>query len=44
MKDWEDWFDSNTRKVISDKYKNVVEEENFNVLLKKTPVDDIFLL
>ena len=44
MQDWEDWYNSKSRKSINDKYQNIIEKENFNVLLKKSPLDDIFLL
>lgn len=44
LQDWENWYNSEKRKEINNKYIKIIEEEKFNVLLKKTPLDDIFLL
>lgn len=42
--DWNSWYNSESRQQINNKYSKIIDEEKFNVLLKKTPSDDIFLL
>tara|TARA_Y100000589_G_C26881973_1_gene518379 strand:+ start:126 stop:473 length:348 start_codon:yes stop_codon:yes gene_type:complete len=44
IQDWDDWYNSDSRKKINNKYQKIIDKENFNILLKKTPLDDIFLL
>ena len=44
LQDWENWYNSENRKEINNKYNKIIKEEKFNVLLKKTHLDDIFLL
>ena len=42
--DWNEWYDSNSRKKIHDRYKEIIHEEDFRVLLTKHVNDDLFLL
>ena len=44
LKDWNNWYNSNKRKEINEKYSDIIESENFDILQKKAPTDDIFLL
>ena len=42
--DWNNWLESNTRKLIRDKHQEVILEEKFNILLKSKNKDNTFLL
>ena len=42
--DWNDWLDSETRKKIKSSYTDIIGSESFNILNKRSPTDDTFLL
>ena len=44
IQDWNKWYYSELRKNINNNYKNIINKEDFHLLLKKTSIDDIFLL
>ena len=41
---WNDWFESETRKKIKSSYTDIIGSESFNILNKRSPTDDTFLL
>ena len=44
IEDWQKWKNSIERVKVYNQYKDVIELEEFSILQKKTPTDDIFLL
>ena len=44
IEDWKKWKNSVERIKVYNKYKDVIDMEDFSILQKKTPTDDIFLL
>ena len=42
--DWNNWFNSQKRQKIRNSYDDIIENETFNLLNKRTVKDDTFLL
>lgn len=42
--DWNNWFNSQKRQKIRNSYDDIIENETFNLLNKRTIKDDTFLL
>ena len=44
IESWKDWYNSNIRKEIYNEFKDTIKKEEFNLILKRNNINDIFLL